>query len=256
MMPVEISTSAKKNYASILKIQEGVVFSNPRLDIKGVNLRGSTFSPSTTAYTQWFIRDIIDTICVSRKIDPRKKILDVLKYERLILDDIMHGNNTYLSIKSIKLANEYKDPSKSIYFNYQIWEAVFAPKYGSILLPTKAYVLPVSNLANPAYVEYLERVEPDTAARLKEALETFKDKEINFIPINPMLKEVPEILRKVIRVRGLIYSQVSPLYLIMKSLGLSIGADPGKMSARPELYSDVYGWVSSDEAVKALPYTQ
>ncbi len=256
MMPVEISTSAKKNYASILKIQEGVVFSNPRLDIKGVNLRGSTFSPSTTAYTQWFIRDIIDTICVSRKIDPRKKILDVLKYERLILDDIMHGNNTYLSIKSIKLANEYKDPSKSIYFNYQIWEAVFAPKYGSILLPTKAYVLPVSNLANPAYVEYLERVEPDTAARLKEALETLKDKEINCIPINPMLKEVPEILRKVIRVRGLIYSQVSPLYLIMKSLGLSIGADPGKMSARPELYSDVYGWVSSDEAVKALPYTQ
>ena len=133
---------------------------------------------------------------------------------------------------------------------------MFAPKYGSILLPTKAYVLPVSNLASPAYVEYLERVEPDTAARLKEALETFKGKEINFIPINPMLKEVPEILRKAIRVRGLIYSQVSPLYLIMKSLGLSIGADPGKMGARPELYSDVYGWVSSDEAAKALPYTQ
>ena len=41
MMPVQISTAAKKNYASILKIQEGVVFANPKLDIKGVNLRGS-----------------------------------------------------------------------------------------------------------------------------------------------------------------------------------------------------------------------
>ena len=256
MMPVLISTAAKKNYASVLKIQEGVVFANPRLDIKGVNLRGSTFSPSTTAYTQWFIQDIIDSITNTGSVDPRKKILDVLRYERLILDDILAGNTTYLSIQSIKMSNEYKDPNKSIYFNYQIWEAVFAPKYGSILLPTKTYVLPVYNLADPKYIEYLAKVEPDTADRLKQAINAFKEKDINQIPINSMLKEVPLILRKAIRTRGLIYSQSSPLYLIMKSLGINIGADSLKMRARPELFSDVYGWVSSEEAAKALPYTQ
>lgn len=256
MMPIEISTAAKKNYTSVLKIQEGVVFANPRLDIKGVNLRGSTFSPSTTAYTQWLIQDIVDSITNTGKVDPRKKILDVLRYERLILDDILAGNTTYLSIQSIKMANEYKDPTKSIYFNYQIWESVFAPKYGSILLPTKTYVLPVVNLADPSYIAYLEKVEPDTADRLKEAVDAFKDKDINLLPINSMLKEVPPILRKAIRTRGLIYSQTSPLYLIMKSLGINIGADSLKMRARPELFSDVYGWVTSEEAAKALPYTQ
>jgi hypothetical protein len=254
MMPVEISTAAKKNYASILKIQEGVVFANPRLDIKGVILRSSTYSPHTTAYTQWFIQDIINSITNTSKVDPREKILDVLRYERLVLDDIMQGNTTYLSIKSIKMQNEYKDPSKSIYFNYQIWEAVFAPKYGSILLPTKAYTIPVKNLADPKYIEYLETVEPDTADRLKQALEAFKGKDINQIPINSMLKEVPVVLRKAIRIRGLIYSQATPLYLIMKSLGINIGADSGKMSTRPELFSDVYGWVSSEEAAKALEH--
>ena len=256
MMPVQISTAAKKNYASILKIQEGVVFANPRLDIKGVNLRGSTFSPSTTAYTQWFIQDIIDTITNEGSIDPRKKILDVLRYERLILDNLQNGGTTYLAIKSVRPANEYKDPNKSIYFNYQIWESVFAPKYGSILIPTKTYTVPVKNLADPRYMEYLEKVEPDTADRLKQALVAFKGKDINQIPINSMLKEVPVVLRKAIQVRNIIYSQSSPLYLIMKSLGLNIGADGGKMSSRPELFSDVYGWVTSEEANKALPYTQ
>jgi hypothetical protein len=117
-------------------------------------------------------------------------------------------------------------------------------------------VLPVANLANPSYISYLEKEEPDTAERLKEAIATFKDKDINQIPINSMLKEVPPILRKAIRTRGLIYSQTSPLYLIMKSLGINIGADSLKMRARPELFSDVYGWVTSEEAAKALPYTQ
>lgn len=256
MMPVLISTAAKKNYASVLKIQEGVVFANPRLDIKGVNLRGSTFSPSTIAYTQWFIQDIIDTVTRGERVDPRKKIIDVLRYERLILDDLYNGGTTYLPIKSIKLANEYADSSKSLYFNYQVWESVFAPKYGSILIPTKTYVVPVHNLADPKYIKYLEKADPETAERLKQALVVFKDKDINQIPINSMLKEVPDVLRKAMRVRSIIYSQTSPLYLIMKSLGLNIGADAGKMGTRPELFSDVYGWISGEEAQQALPYTQ
>lgn len=174
----------------------------------------------------------------------------------MILEDLYNGGTTYLPIKSIRLANEYADSSKSIYFNYQVWEAVFAPKYGSILIPTKTYVVPVNNLADANYMAYLEKVEPETAERLKQALVAFKDKDINQIPINSMLKEVPEVLRKAIRVRSIIYSQTSPLYLIMKSLGLNIGADAGKMGTRPELFSDVYGWISKEEAQKALPYTQ
>ena len=174
----------------------------------------------------------------------------------MILDNLQNGGTTYLAIKSVRPANEYKDPNKSIYFNYQIWESVFAPKYGSILIPTKTYTVPVKNLADPRYMEYLEKVEPDTADRLKQALVAFKGKDINQIPINSMLKEVPVVLRKAIQVRNIIYSQSSPLYLIMKSLGLNIGADGGKMSSRPELFSDVYGWVTSEEANKALPYTQ
>ena len=70
----------------------------------------------------------------------------------MILDNLQNGGTTYLAIKSVRPANEYKDPNKSIYFNYQIWESVFAPKYGSILIPTKTYTVPVKNLADPRYI--------------------------------------------------------------------------------------------------------
>ncbi len=256
MMPVQISTAAKKNYASTLKIQEGVVFAEPRLELKGVMLRSSTLSSCSTNYVQWFIQGIINEINDTGVVDPRNRIMDVLRFERLIADDLMDGKTSFLSVNSIKLPEEYKDPDISIYFNYKIWEAVFAEKYGSILLPTKTYVIPLVGFKSAAYLEYLDKTDINLAEKLREAIRIYNNKDINFIPINSMLTTTPEVLRKVIDIRSIIYTQSKPLYLIMRSLGINIGSDQAKMSKQPELFSDMYGWVTREEAMKAATFVQ
>ena len=71
-----------------------------------------------------------------------------------------------------------------------------------------------------------------------------------------MLTETPEILRRVIDIRNIVYNQVNPIYIVMKSLGINVGGNPSKMSKSPELFSDVYGWVTSEEAQQNATYIQ
>ena len=256
MMPVQICTGAKKNYASILKIQEGVIFDKAKLELKGVSLRGSTISASATNYTQWFIESVLNEINDTGTVDPHRRILDVLRFERLICDDLLKGNTSFLSVKSVKPEEEYADSDKSIYFNYKVWETVFSDKYGSIMLPAKTYVIPLAGFNSSQYINYLSAVEPDIAYRLKEILRVYNNKAINFLPICPMLTETPEILRRVIDIRNIVYNQVNPIYIVMKSLGINVGGNPSKMSKSPELFSDVYGWVTSEEAQQNATYIQ
>ena len=84
----------------------------------------------------------------------------------------------------------------------------------------------------------------------------YNNKAINFLPICPMLTETPEILRRVIDIRNIVYNQVNPIYIVMKSLGINVGGNPSKMSKSPELFSDVYGWVTSEEAQQNATYIQ
>lgn len=245
MMPIEILTYAKKHYCSILKIQEGVVFNKPRLDIKGVGLRGSTYSSCTREYTNWFISSLIDELCTKGSVDPKEKIREVLRYERMVRDDLKAGNTTFLAIESVKNPDEYADPNRSIYFNYTAWEQIFAGKYGSIMIPTKTYVVDVKGVANPKYKAYLDKKSPEIANRLEVFLQGLKKgKELNSIPINNNLDKIPEELLCITDIHGIVYKQTKPMYIILRSLGIALGSDPDTETV---LFSDVYGWISSAE---------
>lgn len=251
MMPIEILTSLKKHYASILKFQEGVVYSTPRLDIKGVGLRGSGYSSRTLAYTQWFIENIMLTITKKGELNLEDILIDILRFERLVYDDITQGKLSFIPVESIKSKEEYKEPRKAIYFNYEVWEQCFSGKYGSLLVPTKAYVLPLRGFLSDEYQKFLDKKAPEVHQQYRQALEhLIKDKDVTRIPINTNLKEIPSELYPVLDIRSLIYSQCKPLYLITKSLGFNVG----NKQERTVLFSDVYGFVSSDEALHALEH--
>lgn len=245
MMPIEITTSLKKHYASIPAIQEGVFYKTPKLDIKGVNLRGSNFCQETLDYVEWWIRDIIDTIYATGKIAISGKIIDVLRYERLIYDSIRNKETRFLNVDPVKNENEYAEAEESIYFNYLFWEYVFSDKYGHILIPTKCYMLPLTNLDNPAYQAMLADKFPSVKQKMQEFIKKYPTKKITRIPINPLTNVIPEELIPIMHYKSIIYGNMKPFYIILQSLGVSLGNGKNKI-----LFSDVYGWVSSEEAEK------
>ena len=252
MMPIEILTSLKKHYASILAIQEGVFYGKPKLDIKGVNLRGSNFSKPTLNYVTWFIQDVIDEIKHDGKVSARNRICDILRFERMIFDDLQHGSTKYLQVEPIRMAGEYKDADRTIYFNYLFWEKVFADKYGNIAIPTKCFILPLENVRYGIYMAYLRNNFPEIADKLEDFFKEYPDKEIARIPINPLTNEIPEELRFVTNFKAVVYANTRPLYLIMQSFGIT----PGNSKKQTILFSDIYGWATAEEGVKAIVHTE
>jgi len=255
MMPVVITTSAKKHYCSLLKIQEGVVYAKPRLDIKGVGLRGSNFSTATTNYVTWFIESTLYDVTRNGVIDPVEKILAVLRYERMVYDSLTSGNTEFLEVESIRTAEEYADPDRSIYFGYKFWEQVYSATYGSILIPTKAYVVDVDYklMLSKAYHDKLVKTSEQIANQLELFVSSISAKKsVNLVPINSTLEKVPVELRAAMRIRDMVYKRTRPLYMILRSLNIVTGGNPDKDIT---LLSDIYGWVSSEEGAKAREHT-
>lgn len=250
MMPIELLTNLKKHYASILKIQEGVFYGDPRLDLKGVNLRGSNFSKETLNYTSWFIRKIFDTLYNEGSIAISYFIIAALKFERFVLDSVKANQTRFLTVQPIRNENEYNDEERSIYFNYLFWESVFADKYGSILIPTKCYMLPLTDLTDQVYRFSMEQHAPDIMRKIDAFLKRYKGKEVTRIPINPTTNTIPVELRLAADYKAVVYSNAKLLYLLLSSFGINTGSTSDK--GRKVLLSDIYGWVELTDADREL----
>lgn len=238
MMPILILTSAKKCYMSMLKIQEGVFYSEQKLDIKGVALRGSNFGKLTLNYVQWFIQSILTEIYTRGTISVKKYIVAILQFERTVYDSLYNGETKFLTVTPVKNEDEYENGESSIFFNYLAWEHIFGEKYGNIVIPTKCYVLPLKNINNSQYQDFLTQNFPDIAEKLKR-FTTAHPKPLTRIPINPVTNEIPEELRTAADYRSVIYSNSRPLYFILTSFGIV----DGSLKKQNRLYSDTYGWI-------------
>lgn len=242
MMPILIVTPLKKHYASTLAVQEGVFFGEHRLDLKGVGLRGSNFSASLTNFVTWFTNILAKEIEDVGHIKITKYMIYAMMLERYILDSLHKYETTFLTIEPVKNERDYKEPEKSIYFNYKLWEEVFAEKYGHIQIPTKCFVLPLLDVSSQSYSFYLNREYPVIFEKLSNFTTQYPKKEITRIPLNPLNNQIPEELVKVTDLRSIIYSNLKPLYLLLNCFGICTGADKNKN--QKTLLSDIYGWVN------------
>ena len=116
-------TQVKKNYASIMEVQEGnMVPKNKQLDIKGIEcLTKSTKSDKTKAALQ---KILLEDILNAPVIDQLKFIKDMAIFERQIINSIKSGSKEYFKPSTIKSMNAYADPMRiqgikaSIAWNY------------------------------------------------------------------------------------------------------------------------------------------
>lgn len=249
MMPVEILTTLKKHYASILKVQEGVVYAKPVLDIKGVGLRGSNYCKETLNYAENFIASCIDSIYTQGKVSIQDKLIETLRLERYIYDSLLRGEPKFLQVEPVKSKDEYKNADIGIYFNYMFWEEIFAEKYGNIIVPTKCYILPLTNVRSMTYRNRLSDRYKDIYEKLMAFLENNPGKDITRVPLNPLIDSIPEELRPVIHYKNVIYSNVRPMYIILQSLGHNFGNNKYTFLA-----SDAFGWVTEEESKKVEPW--
>lgn len=239
LYPVLIKTGLGKHYAGNITVQEGNFLPKPHLDIKGVSFMSSNVPKISHDFLESVIEKIQSDMVTHGNIYMSDYVMMAYDYEKSILKSLNAGEFTYFPNISIKNKEEYKKPESSIYVNYEFWEQVFAFKYGSINLPTKVPIIPIKPKAfqDPVYLGWLKSHSPEVFERLEKYLPKLGKKAITRIPLSVNLIVVPQEIVSIIQTRPIVYKNMAPVQLALRSIGIDLGS-----AKRQPLFSDYYSF--------------
>ncbi len=227
-----IKTDIGKHYVSAYLSKEGRIQKEPKLDIKGVEFQSSTLPQASRDMAENLIKTTINMIYENGHISALDLIFIVMDYEKQILKMLKEGSLYYYTNVSIKShAKEYADPNCSIWFNYRVWENIYAPVLGHLALPGKFPLIPFKKnvFRTGHYYNYVRKRDPVTAERLAKVLCKIPEKKsISRLPIPADLEQIPEILIPLVDMRSIIFKNVKPAQLFLRQFGIHPG-DPKKM---------------------------
>ena len=224
---VMFGTSIAKNYTSQIVAREGDVYLEPELVIKGGTLRGSNTPVAVLDKLNELVETSMDTIRSGGKLNLNNVLAQVGNLERGIIENMTSGKLDYLKTVELKSKDAYKKPWSNSYIYYDLWQKVFAPKYG--LAP------------EPAYLSVKVSMDLDKPGKVKSWLARLDDQEIAFrmnqwmkernkykfthmlLPLDVISKAgIPQEIINGSAIRSVVYETMYPIYLILESYGFYI----------------------------------
>lgn len=243
LYPAFVKTCRGKHYFGYQTVKEGRNLPEPKLDKKGVGFQSSTLPAVSLQFTNNILKKILKDYMASGKLVAWEFIDLCLGYEHVILDSLKSGDLLYYTNASIKPKEEYADANRSIYFNYECWQEVFAPVYGDINIPGKFTLVPFKKNAftDPKYLDWIEHKNKTIYTNLMEFMKKHPKKNITRMVLPATTTTLPEIFTPLIDARKIIYKNLAPAQLALESLGVKLGP----MKKQP-LFIDHYDYVASD----------
>lgn len=223
--PIFSLTNRRKHYFAYVSAQEGNVYDEYELEIKGVALKNSNCPPHVMKELRSIITDTMDTVIESGSVSLYEILGRVAKLEQEIKDSINGGRYDYMTTTQIKTLDSYADPDSSNYIYYDMWETVFAPKYGHTTPPTYSCVKVSVDADNPTKLRaWLENIEDRSIADRLQAWLTERGK----VALTQLLlpeeivaaNGIPREAIVGVDVRKLIFQTMSAFYLFLESVGV------------------------------------
>lgn len=151
---VFVPTQVGKHYFAYIGCQEGNLYIDYEMEIKGVHLKSSNVPAEIMKKAVGMMQSIMDAAKNGEKISIVEKLAYVANIEREIVTAASKGDSRFLRSLQIKSANAYKnEPEKSPYIHYLLWERIFSKKYGSVPPP------PYSVFKVPVYLPNARSIE-------------------------------------------------------------------------------------------------
>ena len=226
--PVFINTLVNKHYMALINIQEGNVYKEPDLEIKGVHLIASATDQVVAKEVKNIMKDILYKIADNKKVSVMEVINKIVELEKDIIRRIREGDISVFRKDIIKDPKAYKlEQHLSPYFYHLMWKEVFADKYGST--------------DNANYIVIKIPTKLDSKKKTNEWIETIADEDIKEKMINflkkydkttlgtfrpPLLvcnsKGIPIEFLNVIDEKRIILDNLLSGYMILQSLGIHL----------------------------------
>ena len=171
-------TQVKKNYASLITMQEGnpVAYAK-QVDSKGIEALTKSSKPLSTRKA--LLKILEDDILRAESIDQLKFLKDIKILEKSILDSIRNGSKEYYKPSIIKSASVYDNPLRIQGIKASVaWNAIRDKSLPGIDLTERNSISIAKVVINKSTVEKIKTKYPDIYDNIQEALdmEEFKTK--------------------------------------------------------------------------------
>lgn len=219
-----VASNVNKHYYASVNVQEGNVFKEPDLEIKGVQLLSSYASQAYVKRIHNLMVEVQGKISNGEMIYLKNYINAVADMEREIVDKVNMGDISVLRKDKIKTKDSYKqEPMASKYFHHVLWEKVFMDKYGYPGEPSYSVVkVPTIINSKKDMNAYIESLDEEFKQKFKDFMGTI-DKDIIatfYLPVNVVGgKGIPKELIGIIDRQRVVQDSLLPAYVLLETLG-------------------------------------
>lgn len=168
--PVMVLNNAQKHYCSLIEVREGKVYDEPELEVKGVNFKNSRLPSKLMDLTnKWYEKLMLD-IMDNHRLTPEEIMALPVFIEHSIRESIESSRPHLYVTAKLRERGHYGDRAmSSVYAFVDLWNDVFANKYGAIVeLPSTAVKVNV-NLSSKARTKAFIASLPEDMASSMEA---------------------------------------------------------------------------------------
>ena len=221
-------TNVSKHYYARILVQEGIVFTAPEYEIKGVHLKNSNAPESINEMAHKMLHRILNTVADGKLIYIKEYLKEIGDLERDIYKSIRDGSTVYLRSAEIKDPESYKSEAEhSPYIHHVMWEDVWAAKYGAAPgIPYDAVRISVELDSRKKINAWLGAMEDkELATRMKTWVDKYSKDNISSLLIPKEVINgvgIPKELYQVMDLRKIVSDISKTFYLIMETLGFYI----------------------------------
>lgn len=224
--PAFMPTNATKHYTAWQAAQEGNLFKEWELELKGVGLKASTSPTHIVNKCHDLIKQCMTAATEGKALSFHDFMTTIADTEREVKEGVLRGDGGYLKRIEIKAPESYtlKEKAPAIK-SHEIWNEAFGPKHGKMHTfpyPALRFNLDVAN--NTGMKRWLDSFE-DTFARDKliEILHRRDAKQIQTISVPLHIaneKGIPNDIKNCANVRRSIANIMNCYYIMLTGLRL------------------------------------
>jgi len=214
-------TKNKKNYSTIIMVQEGNILDPLQDEIKGLPIK----KVSTNIKTRKYFYDVLmNEILLKKDINPKTVLRKFVEYEEIVYNSLVHERSTeYIKPGKYSNISVYKDPtSNAIVKAVRFWNNAHPE---NLIQPySKLNTLDLKPICRPEDAYCIKDKFPEFYEAIVRTLsdtEYYKSG-INSIALPKKLKVIPEELIPLIDINKIVTDNTKAAYPIMESIGFQM----------------------------------
>lgn len=228
VFPVHCQTSVAKHYWASILVKEGNVHAKMKDEIKGVNLKNSAAPKSIIDNAQEKMKEILSKIYDGKKISIIAELKRLADIERNITTSLLNGDVEFYKMSKIKTAEAYtKGPKESPYQHHDLWQTVFAPKYGNVEDPIYIVIKVPTILDNKTAVKnWLDSIaDRELAERMAKWLIEYNKTSLPTMYLSTQYVKsygIPEEIKSIISIKRIVLDLTGTDRMVVETLGYYI----------------------------------